>query len=249
MADSVAASPSVQVSAGRGSPRAPIPYFHLGLAVLISAIVILGFWPFYATIFTGEASAHPLIWAHAGVFTGWLVLLMAQTWLVARRRVGVHRRLGRFGIYYGFAVLLLGVFTAFGVPVNQVATGGMTLDEAAGFLVLPLGDLVLFSLFFVPGVVHRKRPETHRRLMILAAVALSFPGAARFGLEAGPAAILAIWLLPLLLAMGHDVYTRGRPHRVYGLGLAVLLVGFGRVGLMEAEPWLVIGRRMLTPWL
>jgi hypothetical protein len=64
-------------------------------------------------------------------------------------------------------------------------------------------------------------------------------------LPAGPLAILALWLLPLAAAMAHDVYVSGRVHRLYWIGMAVLVVGFGRVALMEAEPWLVIGRRIM----
>jgi hypothetical protein len=35
-------------------------------------------------------------------------------------------------------------------------------------------------------------------------------------------------------------------HRLYWIGLGVFLVGFARVGLMEAEPWLVVGRRIIN---
>ncbi|MBA2556186.1 MAG: hypothetical protein H0V12_02390, partial [Chloroflexi bacterium] len=89
----------------------PIPAFHFGLAVLMTIVVLLGFQPYYAGLLTGSLDAHPIIHVHAAVFTGWLVLLLAQTWLVYRRRVGVHQRLGRLGIYYGFAVLAFGTLS------------------------------------------------------------------------------------------------------------------------------------------
>jgi len=168
---------------------------------------------------------------------------------VYRRRVGVHQRLGKLGIYYGFALLAFGALIAFAVPTMNVTTGAMTLDEAAGFLVLPIGDMLLFSIFFIAGIRARRERESHRRLMILAAVALIFPGAARFAFSAGPLAILGLWLLPLFAAMAHDVWVRGRVHRLYWIGLAVLVAGFSRVALMEAEPWLVIGRRIILALL
>jgi hypothetical protein len=226
--------------------RAPLPGFHLGLAALMTAIVLLGFWPFYAGLFTGGAPVHPVIYAHAAVFTGWLVLLNAQAWLVLRRRVGTHRKLGRIGIAYGGALLLLGVVTTFAAPALNVRSGTMTLDEAAGFLILPIGDMLLFGGFFIAGIRARRQREAHRRLMILAAIALIFPAAARFALPAGAAAILALWLLPLAAAMVHDAYSDGRVHRLYWIGLAVLVLAFARVALMEAEAWLVIGRRIMA---
>lgn len=67
-------------------PRVALPGFHFGLAILMSGIVVLGFWPFYAGLFTGGIPAHPISYAHAAVFSGWLVLLLTQTWLVFRRR-------------------------------------------------------------------------------------------------------------------------------------------------------------------
>jgi hypothetical protein len=229
--------------------RTALPGFHFGLAVLMSVIVLLGFWPFYAALFTGGSGAPAIIYAHAAIFTGWLALLLAQTWLVQRRKVGVHQRVGRFGMMYGIALLLFGTVIAFVVPAMNVTNGTMTLDEAAGFLVLPIGDMLLFGGFFAAGMIRRREREAHRRLMVLAAVALIFPGAARFALPAGPLAILGVWLLPLMAAMLHDVYVQRRVHRLYWIGLGILVVAFGRVALMQAEPWLVIGRRIITALL
>jgi hypothetical protein len=229
--------------------RAPLPGFHLGLAALMTGIVVLGFWPYYAGLVTGSGTAHPLLHAHAAVFSGWLILLIAQTWLVYRRRVGVHQRLGRWGIYYGVGLLLFGAITAFAAPVLAVAEGRMTVDQAAGFLVLPIGDILLFAGFFTAGIMARRNREAHRRLMILAAVALIFPGAARFAGDAGVLPVLALWLSPLIAAMAHDAYTTGRVHRVYWIGLAILVAAISRVALMDAEPWLAIGRRLLAPLL
>jgi hypothetical protein len=240
------AAPAVSATSVR---RARVPGFHFGLAILMTIIVMLGFWPFYATLFTGGSGAPVIIYGHAAVFTGWLALLLGQTWLVHRRKVGVHQRVGRLGVMYGIGLLLFGTVIAFVVPAMNVTNGTMTLDEAAGFLVLPIGDMLLFGGFFAAGIIRRRDREAHRRLMILAAVALIFPGAARFAFSAGPLAILGVWLLPLFAAMLHDVYVHRRVHRLYWIGAAILVLAFARVGLMEAEPWLVIGRRIISALL
>jgi hypothetical protein len=229
--------------------RAPLPGFHLGLAALMTVIVVLGFRQYYAGLFTGAATAHPIIHAHAAVFSGWLVLLLAQVSLVLRRRVATHRSVGRIGIVYGAGLLLFGVFTGFVAPALNVVAGTMTLDEAAGFLILPVGDMLLFGAFFIAAIRTRRNREAHVRLMVLAAVALIFPGAARFALPAGAAAVLAVWLLPLVAAMAHDRYAFGRVHRLYWLGLGACVVAFGRVALMEAEVWLAVARPVITALL
>jgi hypothetical protein len=49
--------------------------------------------------------------------------------------------------------------------------------------------------------------------------------------------------------MLHDVWVQRRVRRLYWIGATVLVLAFARVGLMEAEPWLVIGRRIINALL
>ncbi len=90
-------------------------------------------------------------------------------------------------------------------------------DGAAAFLVEPLGDMVLFGGFFALGIHFRRRREWHRRLMILASVALVYPAAARLAgpLGLGAGAVLGTWLLPLAGILFHEGITRRRIHPVY----------------------------------
>lgn len=222
---------------------------HIALVVVMMVIVAAGFWPFYAALPGGPPPAHWVVYVHAGIFTGWMGLLLAQAVLVSRRRVGAHQRLGRLGMYFGALVLLTGLAVTIAAPVDHVAAGRWTLDEAAGFLILPLGDMVLFGGFFIAAMQYRRSKETHKRLMVLATTALLFAPAARFAGDAGRLAILLVWWLPLGLAIAHEVVTRRRVERVYLVGMAVMLVAFSRILLMESEAWLAIGRRILTPWL
>jgi hypothetical protein len=222
---------------------------HIVIVAVMTIIVLLGFWPFYSSLFGGGTGAHWIVYLHAAVFSGWMVLLSTQIVLVFRRRVGMHQRLGRAGIFYGFLVLVLGLVITVAAPIQHVIAGRWTLDEAAGFLILPLGDMLLFGGFFAAGIVYRKKKELHKRLMVLATIALLFAPAARIGGDIGPWAMLLIWLLPLGLAVAHDAVFRRRIERVYVFGAAVLLVAFARIGLMESEMWLGVGRQLLRLWL
>jgi hypothetical protein len=239
-----AANPAIPAGSG-GARSLAVRAFPVALVILMIGIVLAGFWPYYAGLLRGGEAAHWLIHLHAAIFSGWMVLLLAQVVLVFRRRVATHRRLGRFGIAWGVLVLLLGAVISIVAPAMNVLAGRSTLDEAASFLLLPTVDMLLFAGFFAAAVVYRGRRDLHKRLMLLATIALLFAPAARFAFEAGPPAILLVWLLPLFLAMGHDLATRGRVERVYVIGLAVLLVAFARVGLMETEAWREVGRAML----
>jgi hypothetical protein len=224
-------------------------WLYVGLVAVMSGIVLAGFWPFYSGLFSSGPRAHWLIYVHAAVFTGWMFLLAAQVALVLRRRVRSHQELGRFGAYYGLLVLILGVAVTFVATAENVKAGRMTLDQGAGFLVLPIGDMLLFGGFFSAALLYRRKKELHKRLMVLATIALIFAPAARIGGDSGPLAIHAIWLLPLAIVVLHDLIARRRVERVYLVGAAILLVAFARIGLMSNETWIAVGRSMLHPLL
>ena len=38
------------------------------------------------------------------------------------------------------------------------------MDRAAGFLLIILGDMALFGVFFVAAIIYRRNPEIHKRL-------------------------------------------------------------------------------------
>ncbi len=220
------------------------------MAIVLSmyAIVLAGFWPYYRAL-PGGTGASGVVHLHAAVFSGWMLLLLAQVILVLRGRVGTHRRLGRLGIGYAVLLLVLGAAVTVVTSVQGVVEGRDAFDDVAAFLLLPLGDLVLFGGFFSAGIALRRRRELHSRLMLLAAVALIFPGAARLAGNHGALAVLAVWLLPLGLAIGRDWHFLGRIERVYLFGLAVLLLAYTRVWLMDSGVWLPVGRALLRAFL
>ncbi|MDQ3171359.1 MAG: hypothetical protein M3Q55_14585 [Acidobacteriota bacterium] len=222
--------------------------FYIAEVALMSVLVLAGFWPFYADLPSGAVARHPVMYVHGAVFTGWLFLLFAQVILIYRRKVKVHQRLGRYVAAYALLVLLLGTAVTIIAPVEHVKAGRWTLDAAAGFLVLPIGDLLLFGGLFTAGMISRRVPMEHKRWMLLASNALIFPGVARLT-EPAVAAMLALWFLPVILAMVFDRATIGRVHRVYWIGAAAMLIAFTRVALIESEAWLRIGRPLVQAFL
>lgn len=228
--------------------RAVTRGFYLFQAALMAAIVMAGFWPFYAELPRAVGARPPIVYVHAAAFTVWLGLFAIQTALVYRRNVRLHRRLGVATAWYAVVLIALGIAVALEAPADHVRNGEWTLDAAAGFLVLPFGDVLLFGGLLGAAVYYRRQPELHKRLMLLASVALIFPGAARLA-EPNIPLILVLWFLPVVLAMIFDRFTTGRVHRVYYVGAVVMLVFFARAALMTAEPWLKIGRPIVQAFL
>jgi hypothetical protein len=91
----------------------------------------------------------PLIHVHGLLFTGWIVLLVAQTRLVAAGRVDVHRRLGISGAAVAVLMIGVGTLTALQGVVRGVSPGGM---DPRRFLAMPLFALVVFGLLLFAGL-------------------------------------------------------------------------------------------------
>jgi hypothetical protein len=234
---------------------------YVGLALMIAAIVFVGFSrSFYGTFV--ENAAHPwIIHVHAAVYVGWLALLIAQTLLAARGEIATHRRVGNFGIAYGALVWILGLIVSVAMPVINVRSGLWRVEQGEQFLATPLVDMVLFGGFFGAAIVYRRKPEIHKRLIILATVAVMFAAVGRAFTNVGfllgdpeaplggiPARLL-LWYSPVLIAMAHDLVTRRRIHPVYVIGVVVMAVAFLRFPYSQTDQWHGIARTILAPFL
>ena len=222
--------------------------FYVGLTLFLIAIVVTGFWPsYFGTLLSGGVARPLVMHVHGAIFTGWMALLFLQVGLAASGRVSAHRRVGRFGIWYGAAVFTMGVVATFAAPVIHVHAGEWAVDQAAGFLVLPIGDMILFGGLFGAAVKYRNKPEVHKRLIIAATTALAFAAVGRMNF-ALPSFFL-IWMAPMAALAVFDFRSTGRIHKVTAIASAVMVVAFMRVALMQSEAWLVVGRAMLKPFL
>jgi hypothetical protein len=245
------------VSAGTVTPgRAPSQprarRFYVGIALFMIIIVLAGFWPsYFRPLSRGVVDKWPwVIHLHAATFIGWMALLLTQVLLVSTGRTRIHRKLGTFGIGYGILVIFIGLVVSFALQIHHLAVDGWEMNSAARLLLIGWSDIAWFAGFFGAAIAYRRRPETHKRLMVLAAVALTLPGTGRLALAIFGMQMLIIVLVvlsPVLIAMGHDVLTRRRIHPTYLIGTPILL---GRLvwqfAVVESEPGLEVGRRVLT---
>jgi hypothetical protein len=226
--------------------------FYSGMAVLLALLVFAGFAPsYYLRGLGGGAAAtvsgtplSPLVHLHGVVFSAWVVLFLVQTALVARRRLRLHRRLGVAGAVLGAAMIAVGLWTS--VVALRAGTAPPGMDPLA-FFVVPLFDILLFAAFFAAALLRRRDKEAHKRLMLLAYIAIMLAPLGRLPgvFELGPFALLALDYLLLLVAIAYDLATRRRVHRVYVWGGALLVVcGPGRLLLSGTEAW-----RAMAGWL
>ncbi len=222
--------------------------FYLLITLVLIGMVVKGFWPsYYGSLFGGGTSRAWVMHLHGAIYSGWMLLLLLQVVLAATGRVAAHRKVGTFGIGYGAAVLVIGLIVSWAAPIMHIRAGNWTVDRAAGFMILPLIDMVLFAGFFGAAVIYRKKPEIHKRLILAATVAVVFAAVARMNLP--PMLFFLVWMAPMLAGVVFDWVTRRRVHPVYLISIAFMTVAFTRVFLMENEGWLRIGRALLAPLL
>lgn len=160
----------------RRAPRSRL-FVWMGVGGILVALV--GFTKtFFMPLFSGAFSAPPLIYVHGAFLFSWVIFFAAQSILVHRKDVRLHRTLGWVG-----AGLVIGVVTStlgVGILASQrtVATGD--IDQASRELLVILMEMAVFVALVASALLLRRRPDVHRRLMLLALIASLGPAWFRF---------------------------------------------------------------------
>jgi hypothetical protein len=209
----------------------PTRRFHLSMGLVAVAVVVVGFGPGFASAHR-NAPVTPLIGLHGAVFSAWLLLYLVQASLVATHRVSVHRRLGLAGLALAPAMIITGYATSIAMARRGFDVSGDLAVEGdpLGALVFPLGDLVSFAVLVAAALWFRRRPDIHKRLMLLATVGalMAAPLAHMLGrlpaLRDTPPVILIPLAMLYLSGAIYDKLTSGRFHPVSLWGGVVLLV-------------------------
>ena len=225
--------------------------FFSGMAVAIIFIALAGFARTYflrlvlPPLTPALRELTPLIHLHGLLFTGWVMLLLVQVRLVAKGRIDLHRRLGMAGVVMAVLLVLVGIFTALQAVVRGVAPDGM---DPGRFLIVPLVAIGLFAIFIVAAIRARRDAQSHKRLMLLATIALLPPAIARWVLllGLGPQVVFAVATLLLLPLIIWDVKSRRRLHPVTLWGGLILVVsGPLRLLISKTDTWLTISNWMV----
>jgi len=188
---------------------------------------------------------------HGVVFTSWLLLLLIQTALIAARRTDLHRRLGIAGAVLAVLMVLVGTSTAIiRAKVVEVPAGA---PSPLAFLTVPLGDMLLFASLVGAGFYFRRRPDIHKRLMLVATIAILPAAVARlpfaFIQQVGPLAFFGLSDLFIVPCLIYDLFTRGRFHRATVLGGLALVISHPlRLVIGNTQAWLAFAT-WLTQWV
>jgi hypothetical protein len=241
--------------------RASDRWIYVFTAALFVLVALGGFVPdsvgLLAAVRTGQRPPLPdVLHVHAVLMGSWLLLLLAQTCLMATGQRRLHMKLGVAAVLLVPLMLIAGsglvIGTFRGIWAAAAAPGvdPGALAPVKGMLTnLLLGQIrtgVLFPIFVAWALLVRKKDSgMHKRLMILATVIPLQAGSDRLVTLLGlpsttPASPLSIDLysLALLLPMFlHDVFRYKRVHRAYLVWLALYIPATVAMNWLWQSPW------------
>jgi hypothetical protein len=215
--------------------------FFSGMAVLILGTVFLGFARSYYLAGLFKAPLPNLIvHIHGAVFSSWILLLIAQTSLVAAGRVDLHRRLGMLGFALACLVVILGLLAATDSLARHFAAGEPGVGAKA-FYAIPVADMLVFSTLIYFAFRERFSPAAHKRLILIATITLLDAAFVRWPILAAwwdlRVAQMCCYAL-LLLLIGYDLWSTGKIQRAT-LWASVFLIVLQQVRspIGRTVPW------------
>ena len=147
--------------------------FYSWMAIALVALMFLGFAPsFYLRGIVPpyprpNPTLTPWVVLHGSLFTLWMLVLVAQTQLVAAGRRDLHKKLGVASIFLAILIIPMMYVTA----VWQVARANQPpFTDPLNWTVIPLAVIPVFAFLVWNGWKRRRDAQWHKRLMLSAAI-------------------------------------------------------------------------------
>jgi cytochrome bd-type quinol oxidase subunit 2 len=235
------------LSASAVDSKASERRFYSGMAACLILLVLLGFGPsFYLRGVVPpfprpNPTLSPAVVLHGVVFTLWMALLIAQTRLIAARKYEVHMKLGKLGMILAIVMIPVMYLTA----VWQVARANQPpFTDPLTWTIVPLATIIPFAALVWGGWQKRREVQSHKRLMLSAAILVVIgPTIGRLPIAPPTVAGFTFQMLlgflvfvPLLL---WDRRTNGviHPATKFGMAMATLWVVFPLAVFWGKLPW------------
>jgi hypothetical protein len=227
--------------------RASERKFYSRMALFLVALVLLGFGPsFYLRGVVPpyprpNPTLPPAVILHAGVFTLWMLAVIAQTQLIAAGRTQVHMRTGKLTMLLAVAMIPVMYLTT----VWQVARANQPpFTDPLTWTIVPLAGIIPFALLVWQGWSKRRDVQSHKRYMLSAAI-LVVMGPAIGRLPLAPPTLLGhsiltlaglVLFVPMFL---WDRKTLGHVHPAtrFGLTMAAISVAIPLAVFWFNLPW------------
>ena len=236
--------------------------FFAGLAIAAAASVFLGFARTYYLKAIFQTPTFPLLFhIHGALFSGWMLLLVLQVFLVASGKTAWHRRVGWIGLSLVIPMLVTGSLVAVAAargqgPISAAVRRGELTWVPVGIaptemLLNNLATMLLFGVFAAAGLAMRRRPDVHKRFMMLATIGLLPAAIGRAVITLlgvfHPVLLLGSTALFVLAMALYDRRILGRLHPVtLWAGLTLILSFPIRLALAHTALWQAVATRLIN---
>ena len=202
--------------------------FFAGLMVALALLVFAGFArTFYLHKLFHLPAPSVLLVVHGTLMSGWIFLLVVQSALISARRVDWHQKLGIAGAVLAAVIIPFGCLATIGVAQREVRAHSSFVSSQLNVLGLELTQLLLFAVFIGIALGYRKRPSTHKRLMIVATLCIVPNAFVRLSLLTNidflskNIGIVSVWALFVVCFVAIDSLRRRRISPAFGWGASI----------------------------
>ncbi len=168
------------VAAGAQPKIAFRPGFYFWMTVAMFATIFGGFGlSYFQPMVAGTLRpVSPIVHFHGLFYFTWMTLLVAQSGLVSSGNIALHKTLGTAGISIATGLVI------FATVITILNVGASLELEVTPFLFelmyISLLAILIFTVLFILAIRNTRRPEYHRRLILLATIGFLGAGINRF---------------------------------------------------------------------
>ena len=127
------------------------------------ALALAGFWKsYFSKFFVGTNDYNFYFHFHAAMMIVWVAILIAQPLLIRKKKLEMHRNIGKF-TYVLMFVMLASIVLIMNSGMKQVPVEEIIFAS----VIFPVRDFFLLATAFSIGVWYRHNVQIHARAMII----------------------------------------------------------------------------------
>jgi uncharacterized membrane protein len=222
------------------------------MAMVAGAAVATGFsTTYFIPVAGGRFAGPPVAHVHGLLFMSWIAMMLLQPMLIRQRQTRLHRKLGLIAVPLAMAMAISGLGVGIFAVSRDLAAG--TGEAAYSQLTGVVAAMTIFVVYVSIALATRRRPDWHKRMMLLATIAILWPAWFRFRhlmpWLPRPDIILSVVVSDslIVIAMLRDRLKFGHVHPAYGIfGLGLIAEHVAEVMLFDTPAWRATARAIYT---
>lgn len=148
--------------------------FFTAIAIIGIIAILVGFSKTFIIPLVSGTKTWPLtIYAHAFFVFGWVIIFLTQSLLIQNKKYKIHIFIGRWAAFIAVGAAI-SIIPASLFQIERELKEGLG-QTAISSIVGSLASATMFLILVTLGILNRKRPQVHKRFMLLATILLIWP--------------------------------------------------------------------------